>query len=97
MLQHSLDDWKKNMTQYDEQKKKLPWDRPQPVSYVTEREKKAIDVQYDPILQKYKDKTREALTKEIEHNDFIHTLAKNKVLSGITFRTELYVTSKLTT
>lgn len=77
--QENIDAWKKNLAQYKETKTKLPWTTAPPVSYVTEKEKKQIDSQYNPVLQTYNNPAIEAHVKEIEHKNFIQTLAKNKV------------------
>jgi len=75
-----VDEWRKTMSQYKDTKTKLPWGTNPPVTYVTEKTKKMMDAQYDPILQKFTDTSREEAIRGKEQNDFIQTLAKNKVL-----------------
>ena len=74
------------MSQYKEGKKKLPWGVNPAVSYVTEKVKKEMGAKYDPILQRYNDSSTEEVTRVKEQHDFVHTLAKNKVLSRFNAR-----------
>jgi hypothetical protein len=51
----------------------------EPVTCITEKMKKEIEAKYDPILQKYTDPSKEKLMQAKEQEDFIRTLAQNKV------------------
>jgi len=79
MLEESVDEWKKSLTQYANSKKELEWKKNQPVTYITEKMKKNIEAKYNPILQKYTDPNTEKLVQAKEQEDFIRTLAQNKV------------------
>lgn len=74
-----IDQWKTTMREYKETKNKLPWGTNPQISYVNEKEKKELEQQYDPILQKYRDPNRENDTKKAEQENMLLTLAKNKV------------------
>lgn len=47
--------------------------------FVTEKEIKARDAEYNPVLQKYNNPEREIKTKKTEEVAMKETLAKNKV------------------
>lgn len=80
MLEDSVDEWRNSLTQYKESKTKLAWNTNQPVKYITEKMKKDIEAQYDPILQKYTDEHTEQQVRAREQEDLVRTLAQNKVL-----------------
>eukprot|EP01022_Parablepharisma_sp_SALTPOND_P028487 TRINITY_DN71043_c0_g1_i1.p3 TRINITY_DN71043_c0_g1~~TRINITY_DN71043_c0_g1_i1.p3 ORF type:complete len:493 (+),score=56.06 TRINITY_DN71043_c0_g1_i1:140-1618(+) len=77
--QECVDEWRKTITQYKESKTKLPWGANPPVTYITEKNKKELDAKYNPVLQRYTDSSRENHVRAKEQQEFVHTLAKNKV------------------
>ena len=81
--QESIDEWKKSITQYKESKTQLQWHTNPPVSYITEKMKKEIEMEYKPISQKYTDNSKEKIMEEKEQANLIKTLAKNKVVNFI--------------
>ena len=77
--QEDIDKWKETMKDYKESKTKLRWGANPRVTYVGERDKKLMDQQYDPILQRYRDPPKEDAAHQEEQQQMTHTLAKNKV------------------
>ncbi len=77
-----VDEWRKTMQGYRENKTKLPWGKNPAVTYVGEKDKKAMDVLYNPILQRYTDASKEAAVEQQEGKNLVQTLAKNKVSSS---------------
>jgi hypothetical protein len=77
--------WKTEMDMASQKRKTLPWkDMPvTPITYVQEKDIKARDVQYNPILQTYTNPQVETMRKENEQDALITTLAKNKVNCNI--------------
>jgi hypothetical protein len=79
--QEHIDQWKETMKDYKGNKTKLEWGTNPKVTYVNETDKKCMERQYDPILQKFRDDEKESGLKKVETDDMVHTLAKNKVFS----------------
>ncbi len=87
--QEGIDKWKETMKEYKDSKTKLAWGKNPPVVYMNEREKKQGDRQYDPILQRYTDWTKEDSARDEEKRKMTLTLAKNKVRISSNHRTKL--------
>jgi len=81
--QADIEQWQKTMKEYKETKRQLPWGKNPQVAYVSEQAKKEMDVKYNPILQRYNEWDKEEVVKAREHEDMIHSLAKNKVYNVI--------------
>ena len=81
MLTHqnyTTQDWYHNVKEYEQNKKILPWMETKKPQVVTTKVIKEKDNIFDPILQTYKDKTRDSTTCNSEASHLKNQLAKNK-------------------
>ena len=80
--QFGLDDgynrWKKDMDEYTKSKKEFVG-KPDPYKKVTNEFIKKQDVLYNPITQTYTNKDQESRVREMENQNMVEVLAKNKV------------------
>ena len=70
--------WKQDIAEYTRQKKEFQG-KPEPYKKVTAAFVKNEDIQYNPITQTYTDNSREKQVRDIESQNMIEVLAKNKV------------------
>lgn len=69
--------WKADVTTYADKKKEFQG-KPEPTRFVTQKQIKSNETEYNPITQLYNDSNIETLAKKNENDNFISTLAKNK-------------------
>ena len=76
-LQDGYNEWKRNITSYDETKKNFQG-QAEPYRKVTSEFVKRQEVQYNPITQTFTDPQRESQIKQVEQQNSVEVLAKNK-------------------
>jgi len=70
--------WSNEIKEYENKRKNLEWGKNPKPDLITNKLVKQAENFYDPILQKYKDKTVEEKVKKIEKENMINNLAKTK-------------------
>ena len=68
--------WKQDIKDYEKEKKFLKWGRNPPVRYYTKLYINSEDRLFDPITQKYLDKSKEEKFKNKEKTDIINNISK---------------------
>ena len=69
-------DWKKDINDYEQEKKVLKWGKNPPVSYFTKLYINSEDRIFNPITQKYLDESREEKLKQKEKIDLVNNISK---------------------
>jgi hypothetical protein len=76
-VSNDYNNWKNDVSKYTHEKKEFQG-KADPYVKVTNAAYKAFETQYNPVTQTYQDKKFEQESRKAEHDNFIHTLAKNK-------------------
>ena len=75
-IQPKETDWKKDVNDYEQEKKFLKWGRNPPVRYFTKLYINSEDRIFNPITQKYLDKSKEEKLKQNEKTELINHISK---------------------
>lgn len=87
-IQPKETDWKKDIIDYEQDKKNLKWGRNPPVRYYTKLYINSDERIFNPITQKYTDQLREEKLKQEEKTELINNISKcndNEINSSQTY------------
>lgn len=77
VLNHSYNNWKDEIKNYETLKKNIQWTQSEKPHKITHEQIKKAETSYNPILQKYNNETTEKIIKTKEKSYLIDNLAKN--------------------